>query len=301
MMKYVVFLLILCLPAVLHAQVGQLPGGYAGSRLKTTSGPSPSYTGPGDVVSGASHFWGLEAYNAAYATGSNPAFTYSCPGGSPSSGTINILTTGYADAATLAAACGANTITATFSDQIGSTTFDTIHGTVTVVLNCQGTHPCWKVNPSACAYTSGTITQTAPYTLMLSGAITASSSASQRVFGGDSGGSQNLYVNSSQLLGVTGGTSLLSASALSTNTFYSMIGVVNGASGAVSLNGATPTTGNTGSNGFSALGFQLSGNSTSSCSNSIAMEALSWGMWPSALNSTQMGALATQERANWGY
>jgi Alpha-L-arabinofuranosidase B, catalytic len=35
--------------------------------------PEPSYVGPGDIVSGAAAFYGLRAYNAAYATGANKA------------------------------------------------------------------------------------------------------------------------------------------------------------------------------------------------------------------------------------
>jgi hypothetical protein len=38
--------------------------------------PLSSYTGPGDIVSGATAWYGLRAYNAAYATGSNNAVNY---------------------------------------------------------------------------------------------------------------------------------------------------------------------------------------------------------------------------------
>jgi hypothetical protein len=93
------------IPCVGVAQFGQ---------LTWTPPAAGGFSGIGDVYStspvGA---WSLRAYNAAYATGSNPSFDYSCTGGSTPTGTINILTTGYYDAATLSTNCGANAVLAT--------------------------------------------------------------------------------------------------------------------------------------------------------------------------------------------
>jgi hypothetical protein len=55
------------LPALSYAQVSNL------LPLSNAPAAAPSYTGPGDVVSGATVFYGVRAYNAAYATGSNVA------------------------------------------------------------------------------------------------------------------------------------------------------------------------------------------------------------------------------------
>lgn len=115
-MNRVLFVLCLVLPFC----------GIAQAFLPRGGGSSPTaYVGPVDAVPGATHCWSLRACTAAYAApGNNPALTYSCPGGSPSSGTINILTTGYYDRATLIAACGANHIdTVTMADQIGAYPF----------------------------------------------------------------------------------------------------------------------------------------------------------------------------------
>lgn len=59
------------------------------------------YTGPGDVKSGAVSFYStIRAYNAAYATGSNPAYTLCTSTGCGLLQTVNILTTGRADLTT---------------------------------------------------------------------------------------------------------------------------------------------------------------------------------------------------------
>jgi hypothetical protein len=55
--------------------------------------PGGSYTGPGDVVSGAYAWYGLRGYSAAYATGSNPALDLVDQAGANPL-TVNILSNG---------------------------------------------------------------------------------------------------------------------------------------------------------------------------------------------------------------
>ncbi len=59
------------------------------------------YTGPGDVKSGAVSFYStVRAYNAAYATGSNPAYVICASSACGATQTVNILTSGLADVTT---------------------------------------------------------------------------------------------------------------------------------------------------------------------------------------------------------
>lgn len=74
-----------------------------------------AYTGPGDVVSGASAMIGVRAYNAAYATGSNNAFNYRRASDNTTQNGV-ILTSGAFDIAT------ANTFAGTDATCQGSTT-----------------------------------------------------------------------------------------------------------------------------------------------------------------------------------
>lgn len=62
---------------------------------------SVSFTGAGDIISGALAWWGLRAYNAAYATGSNPAIDIVKTSDGSALQTINILSTGALDTATI--------------------------------------------------------------------------------------------------------------------------------------------------------------------------------------------------------
>lgn len=88
-------------------------GGWSNSgRGWYSLAPRSSYFGPGDVLSGATAFGGLRAYNAAYATGSNPAIDVVDSSGTNLT-TIHILSTGFIDTAAL-------------------TTFNTAHGTPSV-------------------------------------------------------------------------------------------------------------------------------------------------------------------------
>lgn len=64
--------------------------------------PAPTYAGPGNIVSGAFAWWGLQAYNAAYATGSNAALDLHNDGSGTFVATINILSSGLLDVATAA-------------------------------------------------------------------------------------------------------------------------------------------------------------------------------------------------------
>lgn len=64
-------------------------------------GGGGGFTGAGDVVSGAAGWWGLQAYNGAYATGSNPAIDIVKASDGSALQTINILSTGYLDVATI--------------------------------------------------------------------------------------------------------------------------------------------------------------------------------------------------------
>lgn len=71
-------------------------------------GGAAAYQGPGDVASGAAAWWGFRAYNVAYATGSNPAAIIDRLSDHTTQ-TINILNTGYFDAASAATFCAATT------------------------------------------------------------------------------------------------------------------------------------------------------------------------------------------------
>src|SRR5882757_9830332 len=77
-----------------------IPGSYGPIVLATGSGGS-SYSGPGDISSGALAWWGCRGYNAAYSTGSNPAMDVVDTATGLITTTVNIKTNGKLDTATI--------------------------------------------------------------------------------------------------------------------------------------------------------------------------------------------------------
>lgn len=106
---------------------------------------APSYVGPGDIVSGALGWWGLRAYNAAFAaSGTSKAINITRASDSTSVD-IAILTTGKLDTATAATFCAATTCTIpVMYDQTGNGHNLTPTFTApTLTFNCVNTNlPC---------------------------------------------------------------------------------------------------------------------------------------------------------------
>lgn len=117
--------------------------------------PGTVYAGPGDIVSGATAWYGLRAYTKAFATGSNPAINIRRASDN-STTDVNILNTGRVDIASATtfggvdvtgtgAIAGGSTLTLTGA-HIGDTVSGTgvLRGTIIV----SGTSPTWQVNYS---------------------------------------------------------------------------------------------------------------------------------------------------------
>lgn len=158
------------------------------------SGAPASYTGPGDVVSGAKAFWGLRAYNAAYATGSNKAVQVTRTSDSEtcdvlinSSGNLGNTTgcSGADSGVTIATFCNATTCNVKkFYDQSGNgfdiadvgSTFGTI------LLSCNGSLPCVQFTTTTPPqYTNASLTQPLNVTVLASMTETSGSGGTHSV------------------------------------------------------------------------------------------------------------------------
>ena len=107
-MRFVLALVLALVSCQVDAQSVMFPGPGLGVSV------AAAYTGPGDVVSGALGWWGLRAYNMAYATGSNNAANIRRASDN-STTNIVILSSGAFDIAT------ANTFAGTDATCSGST------------------------------------------------------------------------------------------------------------------------------------------------------------------------------------
>lgn len=135
----------------------------ANAQLTTTHAgggvPGTAYTGPGDVVSGAKVWWGLRAYNAAYATGSNPAVTVRRASDNTTQN-INILSNGNLDVASANTFAGQDatascTISSTTATCTGASSTPHVGSTIT---GAGVTQPCFASAVGSFAGGSGTVT-----------------------------------------------------------------------------------------------------------------------------------------------
>lgn len=132
-----------------------------------TTDTSSTYSGPGDIVSSASAWWGLRAYSRAK-TGT-AAIIVTCGG---TNYTISSLISGALDTATLSSDCGSNTIyVRQFYDQTGNgwhLTQTTQANQATITLNCVGSLPCLTSSTNS-TYTVSSLTVASPYTFTFAG------------------------------------------------------------------------------------------------------------------------------------
>jgi hypothetical protein len=132
-------------PAIVGRAFAQVPMTGAGVGAPATA---PSYTGPGDIASGAAAWWGLRGYNAAYSTGSNPAIDI-VDQALANQLTVNILSNGKLDVSSVATWVAAHTVTTIFIkksyDQTGNGNHIDAPRTAanypTLVLNDNGSLP----------------------------------------------------------------------------------------------------------------------------------------------------------------
>jgi hypothetical protein len=160
MRKLLTFLI--ALGAIVFAIVS--PVSANGVLILAQSRPAaPTYQGPGDIVSGATAWWGLRGYNGAYAApGNNPGVVVCDSATFAICSTINILSNGNLDTATMAAssACASACVYQTFKDQSGNghdATCASAATCATVVFNCINTSlPCAQsVHANNVSYTVG--------------------------------------------------------------------------------------------------------------------------------------------------
>jgi hypothetical protein len=83
---------------------------FGGQPTSASGGGGTPFVGPGDVVSGATGWWGLRGYSAAYSTGSNPGVDLVDQAGANPI-TINILANGKLDVASISTWVAAHTVT----------------------------------------------------------------------------------------------------------------------------------------------------------------------------------------------
>lgn len=252
------------LPALIipkaRAQGGMMPG--PGTVHSTGGG---SYTGPGDVQSGAVWWGGLRGYAAAYATGTNPAVDLADQaGGNPI--TINIKSDGTLDVAAIATWVAAHSVTtiriATLYDQSGGGNNAVQAALANMPQLVLGPITGLASNRPTITFNGGSFIETGlisgadlaqPIT-MSAVAIRTSGTTAGGMIGGVGGGSNpELLFDTANNAGVYSGSAVVDA-AQTDNAWHAFQGVTNGASSLVNVDGVDGSTGNSGSSGLTRSG-----------------------------------------------
>lgn len=290
MLRVLALLLTLCCAAS-----AQVPTTGAGAGSAYTA---PSYIGPGDVVSGATAFWGLRAYNGAYASAQSKLANICTPldavcadVSSNSSGNFNLSAVGSLTCNNSTSICTVKTL----YDQTGNgndLTEATIASRPVLTVNCLNTSlPCMTFTPTQHLETSALSVSTS-YTI--TGVGEATSGSFPTFFSSNSGGAALVYLGATAKFYCY--NNLLSQTQAQ-GTFHTIAGVCDDVGGTAqfSIDGNIVT----GSLAFAALsGTTALGDDTQGdpLTGSIA-EA---GIWASEFNSTQIGNMNSNQNTYWG-
>lgn len=268
-----------------------------------------SYQGPGDIVSGATAWWGLRAYNAAYATAGsnaiavrNTATSETCNVPVTSSGGLGNVAgcSGSSSGDTLAVFCAESSGTCAiteFFDQTGNghnLTQSTTADQPTLNLSCLGSLPCAAGNGSS-MYMTGTAPGGSPTAFAFSVVAEKTSSATEAGLVNLGSNNPEFYYccadGSIRLLGASGFTA-----SVSDNAWHALQGTINGASSFIYVD-TTQTTGSIAS--LATLG-TLDVMAESGGSHPLPGNITEVGIWSSAFTTTNATNLCHNQYSYWG-
>lgn len=263
---------------------------------------SASVTFPGDIVTGASTYWGGEAYNAAYATGSNPAYDLVDTATGLIATTVNILSNGRVDTATISGLGVGQSVTKAY-DQTGNGNH-LVQTTLALMptIEISGANS-WMVFASGqfLAKTSwnGNNTLAQPYTASIFFMDTGSvSTGGSLTIGADNGSGSAILgmfsndgaANKIEIYAGSGGVNVTA----SNNTWHSLSAVASGGASDMNVNG-TANTGSAGTTGLIPQRVLLS-----SPTLPIIGKMARAGIWPSAFSAGNSTSMSSNDHTFWG-
>ena len=262
------------------------------------------YQGPGDLASGATGWWGLRAYNSAYAATLSPAVVLQRASDNTLQ-TINVTATGDFNATAAQTFCASTTCTIEeWFDQSGygyNMVQTTAADQAQLLFNCNNmSKACAYFNGTSDAYTA---TYTAPtpqpftlqavyqktnFTDVVGGALLSTypeTNGSTNMAEGNAAETAQMYSNSNGLLPAP------------TYVFVSLTGVYNGAASVGYQNGFTYTE----SIGTGNLGTAVWMGSNSNASQYLIGYLDEAAVWPTGLTAAQVAAVQTNQRLYWQF
>lgn len=309
MRKYLLFFIALasiafgvCSPA--DAQFATI--GCQGGKCGGSGGGG--YTGPGDVVSGASAWWGLRCYNNAYngnladitnsATGSTTGTRLQCSTGNVItalvSGSACTFVTGNA-CSSLATTCATACNVRELYDQSGNTNHLVQSGNSArpaFTQNCLNTTlPCMTFTTASNLSDSTAMSVAQPNTISMVIDRTAAAFTDYLTANGDNTGMiAPSSANTIELYNAASGAS--SGVTVSDNAWHAIQGIANGAGSSIQVD-ATPNTGlSVGTTAFGAGGPDFG-------QNGFTGKAAEFGIWPIGFSGTQQTNMCHNQFTYW--
>lgn len=261
-----------------------------------------AYTGPGDIVSGASVFYGLRGYTAAYASpGTNNAIRLT--DGSATQDIV-ILPSGDLDVATASTFLSGHTgvYIDRLYDQTGGGALLINNGntaiTNSLVLNFINGHPAIKCIHSAngsftTSSTSPAVAQ--PFTISTVVQRQGSFSSNNLVLSSASSPYMNLNIAASQTMQLSPGTTALTAT-ITDSVTHIVQAVYNNTSSVLNIDN-TEVTGGAGTVGITANTLWVGNDAFND--GSLDGYILEIGIWPSAFTSGNRSSMYSNQNAYW--
>lgn len=266
-----------------------------------------SYSGPGDVNSGATAWWGLRAYSAAQADGTHAAVnirrasdTQTCDVLLTTSGDLGNTTacSGAANGTAFATFCAATTCTiVTWYDQPGAGANNFTQATVakqdTLILSCLGAKACARRSAGQNYSATGSSIPVS-FTLSLVANRTGATSSEGDIFIG--GGANGFYFDPTP--GMVSYFNAGGVTAPASDTAWHAMQLEVGSGSSNFYIDAT-------ANALAGLGFAFPsawtfGDKSSTPTNGMTGDIVEMGIWPSGFNATQAGNICHNQFTYWG-
>lgn len=281
-----------------------------GSGIYGTSkrGGGSTYTGPGNVISGAFAWWGLRAYNAAYASSNGKIInavqtgnSHTCDILAASNGALGNTancSSGGDNGQSASSFCGSTCTVDTLYDQSGNGNNITAANQPSLNLNCVSSLPCFAATSNQGFEGSITGIGTTVSTTSVFNAGSGSGTSIDAV-NGLTGSDNVCQINprpGTNQVGLYDGGSEIKQSFTST-AWGAAVAVCNGPSSVLNING-TEITGNPGSNAFSSAVNAAIG--ADGVGDTGGIEVTEAGIYAGTLSSVQRTALCHNESQYWG-
>ena len=277
-------------------------GGFGSASIAVHYDYSVSYPGPGDIVSGATAFWGLRAYSSATA-GSQAAVIRRASDNATT--TIDTLFSGGFDTSTASTFC---TSTSCYIQELLDQTGNGNNFVQTtsskqpqLIFNGLGSLPVMSFSTSTYLCISSPPAVGQPWTASVVAERTASGYQSGLLTTRDSSGLDVgfLYRSATDTIGFGAGAADIVLSSLSDNSWHAMQGVASSTAGVVYYDG---------SSSFGSVGTDTISTSYPMCLGSDSYgdgyftgAITEAGLWPTAFSTSTTNSINSNQHSYWGF